>query len=56
MTTKKKTIIVTGAPPSIGAAAPHLFLDRGYNVVGNAQNYAISRVLKAKITLDASLV
>jgi len=56
MTTKQKTIIVTGASPSIGAAAPHLFLDRGYNVAGNEQNYPISRVLKAKITLDARLV
>jgi NADP-dependent 3-hydroxy acid dehydrogenase YdfG len=56
MTTKQKTIILTGASPIIGAAAPHLFLDCGYNVVDNEQNYPISRVLKAKITLDARLV
>src|SRR5882724_9351967 len=37
MTTKQKTIIVTGASQGIGAAVATLFLDRGYNVVGNAR-------------------
>jgi NAD(P)-dependent dehydrogenase (short-subunit alcohol dehydrogenase family) len=37
MTTKQKMIIVTGASQGIGAAAPNLFLDRGYNVVGNSR-------------------
>jgi NAD(P)-dependent dehydrogenase (short-subunit alcohol dehydrogenase family) len=37
MTTKQKTIIVTGASQGIGAAALNLFLDRGYNVVGNSR-------------------
>jgi NAD(P)-dependent dehydrogenase (short-subunit alcohol dehydrogenase family) len=36
MTTKRKTVIVTGASQGIGAAAPYLVLDRGYNVVGNS--------------------
>jgi NAD(P)-dependent dehydrogenase (short-subunit alcohol dehydrogenase family) len=36
MTTKQKTIIVT-ASQGIGAAVANLFLDRGYNVVGNSR-------------------
>jgi NAD(P)-dependent dehydrogenase (short-subunit alcohol dehydrogenase family) len=38
MTTKQKTVIVTGASQGIGAAVTHLFLDRGYNVVGSSRN------------------
>jgi NAD(P)-dependent dehydrogenase (short-subunit alcohol dehydrogenase family) len=38
MTTKQKTIIVTGASQGIGAAVANLFLERGYNVVGNSRN------------------
>lgn len=38
LTTKQKTIIVTGASQGIGAAVANLFLDRGYNVVGNSRN------------------
>src|SRR5580693_5609543 len=38
MTTQQKTIIVTGASQGIGAAVANLFLDRGYNVVGNSRN------------------
>jgi NAD(P)-dependent dehydrogenase (short-subunit alcohol dehydrogenase family) len=37
MTTQAKTIIVTGASQGIGAAVANLFLDRGYNVVGNSR-------------------
>jgi NAD(P)-dependent dehydrogenase (short-subunit alcohol dehydrogenase family) len=37
MTTREKTIIVTGASQGIGAAVANLFLDRGYNVVGNSR-------------------
>jgi len=37
MTTKQKTIIVTGASQGIGAAVANVFLDRGYNVVGNSR-------------------
>jgi NAD(P)-dependent dehydrogenase (short-subunit alcohol dehydrogenase family) len=36
--TKQKTIIVTGALQGIGAAVVSLFLERGYNVVGNSRN------------------
>ena len=38
MTTKQKTVIVTGASQGIGAAVANLFLDRGYNVVGSSRN------------------
>src|ERR1700731_5382300 len=38
MTTKDKTIIVTGASQGIGAAVANLFLDRGYNVGGTSRN------------------
>jgi NAD(P)-dependent dehydrogenase (short-subunit alcohol dehydrogenase family) len=37
VTTKQKTIIVTGASQGIGAAVANLFLDRGYNVVANSR-------------------
>ena len=37
MTTRPKTIIVTGASQGIGAAVANLFLDRDYNVVGNSR-------------------
>jgi NAD(P)-dependent dehydrogenase (short-subunit alcohol dehydrogenase family) len=37
VTTKQKTIIVTGASQGIGAAVANLFLDRGYNVLGNSR-------------------
>jgi NAD(P)-dependent dehydrogenase (short-subunit alcohol dehydrogenase family) len=37
MNARRKTIIVTGASQGIGAAVANLFLDRGYNVVGNSR-------------------
>jgi NAD(P)-dependent dehydrogenase (short-subunit alcohol dehydrogenase family) len=37
VTTKPKTIIVTGASQGIGAAVANLFLDRGYNVLGSSR-------------------
>jgi NAD(P)-dependent dehydrogenase (short-subunit alcohol dehydrogenase family) len=37
MTTKRKTVIVTGASQGIGAAVANLFVDRGYNVVANSR-------------------
>jgi NAD(P)-dependent dehydrogenase (short-subunit alcohol dehydrogenase family) len=36
----KKTAIVTGASQGIGAAVVRAFLDRGYNVVGNARSFS----------------
>ena len=36
----KKTVIVTGASQGIGAAVVRAFLDRGYNVVGNARRFS----------------
>jgi NAD(P)-dependent dehydrogenase (short-subunit alcohol dehydrogenase family) len=38
MTTKQKTVIVTGASQGIGAAVAALFLKRGYNVVGTSRH------------------
>jgi NAD(P)-dependent dehydrogenase (short-subunit alcohol dehydrogenase family) len=38
MTEQQKTVIVTGASQGIGAAVVNLFLNRGYNVVGNSRN------------------
>ena len=38
MSTKPKTVIVTGASQGIGAAVANLFLARGYNVVANSRN------------------
>jgi NAD(P)-dependent dehydrogenase (short-subunit alcohol dehydrogenase family) len=37
MTTKPKTVVVTGASQGIGAATANLFLERGYNVVANSR-------------------
>ena len=36
----KKTTIVTGASQGIGAAVVQAFVDRGYNVVGNARSFS----------------
>ncbi len=36
----KKTAIVTGASQGIGAAVARAFLDRGYDVVGNARSFS----------------
>jgi NAD(P)-dependent dehydrogenase (short-subunit alcohol dehydrogenase family) len=36
----KKTIIVTGASQGIGAGVARAFLERGYNVVGNARSFS----------------
>lgn len=38
--TSKKTAIVTGASRGIGATIVQVFLDRGYNVVGNARSFS----------------
>jgi NAD(P)-dependent dehydrogenase (short-subunit alcohol dehydrogenase family) len=38
MSTKQKTLIVTGASQGIGAAVANLFLDRRYNVVANSRH------------------
>jgi NAD(P)-dependent dehydrogenase (short-subunit alcohol dehydrogenase family) len=46
-----KTAIVTGASQGIGAAIVQAFLDRGYNVVGNARSFS-----KANFTPTPNLV
>ena len=40
----KRTAIVTGASKGIGAAVAMAFLDRGYNVVANARDFAHSEL------------
>ena len=42
MQTKRKTMIVTGAGQGIGAAVTNAFIERGYNVLGNALNITAS--------------
>jgi short-subunit dehydrogenase len=51
MTTKQQTISVTGASQGIGAAAAYLRLAQD-----PAQNFPVSRLLWAEITLDARLI
>lgn len=46
MTTKHKTVVVTGASQGIGAAVARLFLDRGYHVVGNSRNISKKNELR----------
>ena len=46
MSTKQKTIIVTGASQGIGAAITNLFLDRGYNVVGTSRHISSKNELQ----------
>jgi len=45
MTSKRKTVIVTGASQGIGAGVTQSFLERGYNVVANSRNIRKSRAL-----------
>ena len=54
MTTKRKTVVVTGASQGIGAAIANLFLDRGYNVVANSRN--ISRKIELQRSENLALV
>jgi len=54
MTTKRKTVVVTGASQGIGAAIANLFLDRGYNVVANSRN--ISRKNELQRSDDLALL
>jgi NAD(P)-dependent dehydrogenase (short-subunit alcohol dehydrogenase family) len=51
MTTKQKTVIVTGASQGIGAAIANLFLDRGYNVVANSRNISRKNELRRSDSL-----
>ena len=47
MTSKQKTVIVTGASQGIGAGVVQAFLARGYNVVGTSRNATKSKELSA---------
>lgn len=46
MTSKRKTIIVTGASQGIGAEVANLFLQRGYNVLGTSRRISTKSELK----------
>ena len=47
MTSKQKTVIVTGASQGIGAGVVQAFLSRGYNVVGTSRNATKSKEFSA---------
>jgi len=47
MTSKQKTVIVTGASQGIGAGVVQAFLTRGYNVVGTSRNATKSKEFSA---------
>ncbi|MDD5266689.1 MAG: SDR family NAD(P)-dependent oxidoreductase [Methylococcales bacterium] len=47
MTSKQKTVIVTGASQGIGAGVVQAFLARGYNVVGTSRSATNSKELSA---------
>src|SRR5580658_776915 len=51
MSTKRKTVVVTGASQGIGAAIANLFLERGYNVVANSRNISRKCELQRSETL-----
>ena len=55
MTTQQKTVIVTGASQGIGAAVANLFLDRGYNVVGNSRKISSKNELQRSPPITACL-
>ena len=47
MTSKQKTVIVTGVSQGIGAGVVLEFLARGYNVVGTSRSATKSKELSA---------
>ena len=47
MSSKQKTVIVTGASQGIGAGVAQSFLDRGYNVVANSRNISKSGAFRS---------
>jgi NAD(P)-dependent dehydrogenase (short-subunit alcohol dehydrogenase family) len=51
VSTKHKTVIVTGASQGIGAAVANLFLARGYNVLGTSRNISSKNELKGSDNL-----
>lgn len=51
MSTKHKTVVVTGASQGIGAAIANLFLDRGYKVVANSRNISRKNELRSSDSL-----
>jgi len=54
MTSKRRTVVVTGASRGIGAAIADLFLHRAYNVIANSRN--ISRTTALQRSENLALV
>ena len=46
MSTKQRSVIVTGASQGIGAAIANLLVERGYNVVANSRNISSKNALR----------
>jgi len=46
MTSRRKTVIVTGASQGIGAAVANLFIEREYNVVANSRRISTKNELR----------
>jgi NAD(P)-dependent dehydrogenase (short-subunit alcohol dehydrogenase family) len=51
MTSKRRTVIVTGASQGIGAAVANLFIERGYNVVANSRRISEKNELRRSDSL-----
>lgn len=58
MTTRPRTVIVTGASQGIGAGIANLFLERGYNVVANSRRISQKNELQRSdrlVTIDGDI-
>jgi NAD(P)-dependent dehydrogenase (short-subunit alcohol dehydrogenase family) len=58
VTTRPRTVIVTGASQGIGAGIANLFLERGYNVVANSRRISQKNELQRSdrlVTIDGDI-